>query len=136
MMDIGEVSKKSGILPSALRYYEEIGLIRSTARKGLRRQYPKNILDLLALITLAKQVGFQLEELPTLLKPREGAIVINRNALKEKSLEIERRIRRLEAARQGLLHASLCKAPSHMECPKFQRLLAHATKKQVKRQKK
>jgi DNA-binding transcriptional MerR regulator len=134
-MDIGEVSKKSGISASALRYYEEIGLIRSSGRNGLRRQYAAKILESLALITLAKQVGFQLEELPKLFKIREASCSIDRVALREKSVEIGRRIKQLEAARKGLIHASQCSAPSQMECPKFLRLLALATKKQVKKKK-
>jgi DNA-binding transcriptional MerR regulator len=39
-LDIGEVSAKSGIKPSALRYYEEAGLISAISRHGLRRQFP------------------------------------------------------------------------------------------------
>ena len=57
-MDIGDVSKRSGISASALRYYEEIGLIHSDDRKGLRRQYSNSVLDVLALITLAKEAEF------------------------------------------------------------------------------
>lgn len=43
-LDIGEVSAKSGIKPSALRYYEEIGLIFSISRHGLRRQFSSEVL--------------------------------------------------------------------------------------------
>ena len=39
LLDIGEVSAQSGVKPSALRYYEEAGLISSVARHGLRRQW-------------------------------------------------------------------------------------------------
>jgi DNA-binding transcriptional MerR regulator len=133
MMDIGEVSKKSGISTSALRYYEEMGLIKPNDRKGLRRQYPEKVLETLALITLAKQAGFQLDELPGLFKNRGGVFSIDRVELKKKSLEIEHRIKQLEAARSGLIHASECKAPSHLECPKFQTLLELATRKQIKK---
>jgi DNA-binding transcriptional MerR regulator len=135
-MDIGEVSKRSGISASALRYYEEIGLITSTDRKGLRRQYSTTVVETLALITLAKQAGFQLDELTQLFKYQNGVVAINRAELKEKSLEIGRRIKQLEAARKGLIHASQCRAPSHLECPKFLRLLTLATRKQIKKKKK
>jgi DNA-binding transcriptional MerR regulator len=132
-MDIGEVSKKSGISTSALRYYEEIGLIASTSRKGLRRQYPSKVLEILALITLSKQAGFNLEELSLLFRNRGGALSIDRVELKNKSIEIGLKIKRLESARDGLLHASQCRAPSHLECPKFLRLMSIATKKQIKK---
>ena len=130
-MDIGEVSRKSGVSTSALRYYEELGLIKPSGRKGLRRQYPSKVLETLALVTLAKQAGFHLEELPKLIRAREGSTSIDKAAMREKSKEISRRIKQLEAARNGLLHASECRAPSHLECPKFLRLLAIATKKQI-----
>jgi len=134
-MDIGEVAKKSGISTSALRYYEEIGLIRSNDRKGLRRQYSEQVLETLALITLAKQAGFQLEDLFHLFKKQGDRFAIDRDQLKEKSLEVSRRIKQLEASRDGLIHASQCKASSHLECPKFLRLMTLATKKQIRKKK-
>jgi DNA-binding transcriptional MerR regulator len=130
-MDIGEVSSKSGISTSTLRYYEELGLITPTGRKGLRRQYHSNVLEKLALITLAKQAGFSLEELRKLFK-NQKKIILDKEELKKKATAIDRKIKKLEAARDGLIHASICKAPSHLECPKFQRLLSVATKKQLK----
>lgn len=134
-MDIGDVSKKSGISISALRYYEEVGLIVSTDRKGLRRQYSSNVLETLALIALAKQSGFELKELSQLFKNQRGVLSIDKLELKKKSVEIENRIKQLSAAHKGLIHASECRAPSHLECPKFLRLLAIATKKQIKKRK-
>lgn len=130
-MDIGEVSKSSGVSTSALRYYEEIGLITSIGRKGLRRQYSSTILEKLALITLAKQADFSLEELQQLFK-LQGKILIDKIQLKKKASEIDKKIKKLEAVRDGLIHACNCKAPSHLECPTFRRLLLAATKKQIK----
>jgi DNA-binding transcriptional MerR regulator len=132
-MDIGEVSKKSGLSPSALRYYEEIGLIKSNDRKGLRRQYPASVLERLALVTLAKEADFRLDELSLLFKQQGPSLAIDRAELKRKSKEIGDKIKKLEAAKNGLIHASECRAPSHLECPKFLRLLAVATKKQIKK---
>ncbi|PIP93524.1 MAG: MerR family transcriptional regulator [Bdellovibrio sp. CG12_big_fil_rev_8_21_14_0_65_39_13] len=134
-MDIGVVSKKSGISTSTLRYYEEKGLIGSTGRVGLRRQYHSNVLQKLALITLAKQAGFSLDELNQLFK-NQKKILLDKSHLKKKAMEIDKKIKRLEAVRDGLIHAGNCKAPSHLECPTFQRLLSLATKKQLKTHKK
>lgn len=51
-MDIAEVAKRSGVPASALRYYEEKGLIASTGRSGLRRTFSPSVVDQLALIAL------------------------------------------------------------------------------------
>jgi len=130
-MDIGEVSKKSGISTSTLRFYEEKGLISSTGRKGLRRQYHSNVLEKLALITLAKQANFKLDELNGLFKSQKR-IVLDKVQLKKKAIEIDKKIKKMEAVRDGLLHACSCKATSHLECSTFQRLLTLSTKKQLK----
>lgn len=47
-MDISEVSKRSGLPASTLRYYEERGLIASIGRQGLRRRFAPNVLEQLA----------------------------------------------------------------------------------------
>ena len=67
-LDITAVAKQSGVAASALRYYEEKGLIASVGRRGLRCLFDA-------------------------------------------------------AVRDGLRHAAVCPAPSHMECPSFRRLL-------------
>lgn len=52
-MDIAEVARRSGIPASALRFYEEKGLIASTGRHGLRRVFGPDVIDRLALTFLA-----------------------------------------------------------------------------------
>lgn len=53
-MDISEVARRSGVPASTLRFYEEKGLIASTGRRGLRRLFPANVLERLALIALGR----------------------------------------------------------------------------------
>lgn len=53
LVDIGVLSKTSGVPTSTLRYYEELGLLQSVGRNGLRRQYSEDALLQLALISLA-----------------------------------------------------------------------------------
>ena len=69
-MDIGEVAKASGLAPSTLRYYEEIGLIQSSGRKGLRRLFQPKVLEELALISLGRKAGFSLDNIRGMLTPR------------------------------------------------------------------
>jgi MerR family redox-sensitive transcriptional activator SoxR len=59
---IGELSARSGIAPSALRYYEELGLIRSERTSGGRRRYRRATLRRLAFIRVAQTIGLSLDE--------------------------------------------------------------------------
>jgi DNA-binding transcriptional MerR regulator len=127
-LDIGEVSAKAGIKPSALRYYEEVGLILSVSRHGLRRQFPPEVLLQLRLITLGKLAGFSLEEIAGMFGGN-GMPDLPRTGLNDKADEIDRKIRELAALRDTLRHVAECPAPSHMECPTFRRLLKVAGKR-------
>lgn len=124
-MDIAEVARRSGVPASTLRFYEEKGLINSVGRQGLRRVFSDNILERLALIALGRTAGFSLDEIARMLGTR-GNPDIDRELLVSKADELDRDIKKLTAMRDGLRHAAVCSAPSHMECPKFRRLLGLA----------
>ena len=127
-LDIGEVAKQGGIKPSALRYYEEAGLISSVSRHGLRRQFPPEVLLQLKLISMGKSAGFSLEEIAGMFG-RNGMPDLPRAVLHQKVDEIDRKIRELTALRNTLRHVADCPAPSHMECPTFRRLMDVAGKR-------
>ncbi len=124
-MDIAEVAKRSGVPASALRFYEEKGLIRSVGRQGLRRRYDPGVLDRLALIALGRAAGFSLDEIGRMFGS-DGRPRIDRRMLADKAEQLDGTIRMLVAMRRGLRHAAVCPAPSHMECPTFRRLLSAA----------
>lgn len=124
-MDIGEVSRSAGVPPSTLRYYEQRGLIESTGRHGLRRQFDPSVVQRLALIALWRGADFSLDEITGMFAP-DGEPRIDRAALSAKADDLDERIRELTALRDGLRHAAACRAPSHLECPTFQRALAEA----------
>jgi DNA-binding transcriptional MerR regulator len=126
-LDIGEVAQQSGLPASALRYYEEKGLIRSIGRRGLRRVFPAGVVERLALIALGRSAGFSLEDIAAMFAP-DGRVRIDRKKLAVKADELDATIRRLTTLRNGLRHAVACKAPSHMECPKFRRIVHVAAK--------
>jgi DNA-binding transcriptional MerR regulator len=121
-LDIADVTRHSGLPASTLRYYEEKGLIASTGRRGLRRQYDSEVLQRLALIALGREAGFSLDEIRAMFGA-DGLPAIDRAKLDAKADELDRTIRRLSAVRDGLRHAAVCPAPSHMECATFQKLL-------------
>jgi DNA-binding transcriptional MerR regulator len=72
-MKIGELSRRTGIAASALRYYEEVGLITPVARAGGSRVYTDDILDRLAVISAAKDAGFTIAEIRQLINEFKGS---------------------------------------------------------------
>lgn len=121
-VDISTVAKMAGVPASTLRFYEEKGLITSVGRQGLRRVFDGEVLERLALIALGRSAGFSLDEIGRMLT-RDGHTKIDRDALTAKADELDATIRQLRAMRNGLRHAAVCAAPSHLECPTFRRLL-------------
>jgi DNA-binding transcriptional MerR regulator len=132
LFDIAEVARRTGTPASALRFYEEKGLIASLGRHGLRRLFDREALDRLAFIALGRHAGFSLGEIGRMLG-RDGRPDIDRALLTEKADALDHTIRRLTALRDGLRHAADCPAPSHFECPTCQRLLAAAGRRAVRR---
>lgn len=64
---IGEVARRAGVRPSALRYYESIRLLPAPRRVAGRRRYDENTIQMLKVIQLAQQAGFTVAEIQTLL---------------------------------------------------------------------
>jgi len=124
-VDITEVTRRSGVPASTLRFYEEKGLIASIGRRGLRRVFEPGVLERLGLIVLARGAGFRLDEIARMFGP-DGRPRIDRQMLADKADELDSMIRSLSAMRRNLRHAAACPAPSHMECPTFRRLLRAA----------
>jgi len=63
LLTIGEVSRRSGVASSALRFYEERGLIASERAGSGHRRYPRPVLRRIAFIVFAQRVGLSLEEI-------------------------------------------------------------------------
>jgi MerR family redox-sensitive transcriptional activator SoxR len=62
-LTIGELAARSGVAPSALRYYERLGLIRAGRSGGNQRRYERSELRRVAFIRIAAQIGVPLEEI-------------------------------------------------------------------------
>ncbi|MDI1461810.1 redox-sensitive transcriptional activator SoxR [Catellatospora sp. KI3] len=67
MLTIGELSARSGVAPSALRFYEQRGLIHSVRTGGNQRRYERSELRRVSFIRIAQQVGVSLERISTAL---------------------------------------------------------------------
>lgn len=62
LLSIGQLAERAGVATSAIRFYEEKGLIRSTRTTGNQRRFPQSTLRRVAFIRAAQQVGLRLEE--------------------------------------------------------------------------
>jgi DNA-binding transcriptional MerR regulator len=121
-MDISEVARRTGVPASTLRFYEKKGLISPTSAAGERRRFAPEVIDQLALIALGQAGGLSLDEIRAMLSPT-GKPRVDRTVLSRKADEIDATVKRLQAMSKGLRHAAECPAPSHAQCPTFQRLL-------------
>jgi MerR family transcriptional regulator, redox-sensitive transcriptional activator SoxR len=66
-LTISELSARSGAAPSALRYYEDLGLITAERTAGNQRRYPRHMLRRIAFIRAGRQLGLTLREIETAL---------------------------------------------------------------------
>jgi MerR family transcriptional regulator, redox-sensitive transcriptional activator SoxR len=62
-LPIGEVARRSGLAPSALRFYEDVGLVASERTTGGHRVYPRHVLRRLGVIRIAQRLGLSLDEI-------------------------------------------------------------------------
>ncbi|MCQ4317782.1 MerR family transcriptional regulator [Stutzerimonas zhaodongensis] len=122
LVDIGALSKISGLPTSTLRYYEEVGLIHPICRNGLRRQYSEETIVQLALIGLGKAAGFSLEDIGGMFDKNRNAD-LPRPTLLQRADELDRQILRMTTMSRLLRHVAECPADSHMNCPRFRKLL-------------
>jgi MerR family redox-sensitive transcriptional activator SoxR len=69
LLSIGDISARSGVAASALRFYESLGLLQSTRQGTSRRFYPRSSLRRIAFIVFAQRIGYTLEEIAVQLQP-------------------------------------------------------------------
>ncbi|HEX6330443.1 MAG TPA: MerR family transcriptional regulator [Actinomycetota bacterium] len=105
LLTIGEVAARAGLRTSALRYYEEEGLVRPASRESGRRRYDPSVLHRLAVIGLFQDVGFSIREIRRLLK--RGGTAWRPHAAR-KLRELDDRIARTGEARELLLTVLAC----------------------------
>jgi MerR family transcriptional regulator, redox-sensitive transcriptional activator SoxR len=79
LLSVGEVARRSGFAPSALRFYESRGLLTATRSAGGQRRYTRSVLRRLAFIRAARHVGLGLEEVADALASLPDGRTPNRN---------------------------------------------------------
>ena len=105
-MTISEVARQVGLRPSAIRYYEQLGILPSAERRGGQRRYDTSVLYRLAVIQRARQAGFSLDEIRALFFGfRDGTRAETRwSRLADRKLsELQALVEQIESM-QNLLH--------------------------------
>jgi MerR family redox-sensitive transcriptional activator SoxR len=118
-LTIGELARRTGVTTSALRYYDELGLVRPTGRVSGHRRYGVDAIAAVGVVRFFQEVGFTLAETKRLVASRKRSPATWRALAVRKSEELRHRIAREEAARQAIEHALVCPEEHILDCPNF-----------------
>ena len=120
LLTIGEVSRRSGVASSALRYYEQLGLITSERAGSGHRRYARPVLRRIAFIVFAQRIGLTLEEIGDELAKLPPDRAPNRRDWSRLSsgwsARIDERIAELERLKLGLTECIGCGCLSLERC--------------------
>ena len=120
LLTIGEASRRSGVAASALRFYEERGLIASERAGSGHRRYPRSVLRRIAFIVFAQRIGLSLNEIGAelaKLPPNRAPSRRDWSRLSSKwTQRIDERIAELERLRVGLTECIGCGCLSLDRC--------------------
>ena len=120
LITIGEVARRSGVAASALRFYEERGLIASERSGSGHRRYQRPVLRRIAFIVFAQRVGLTLDEIAAELDELPPDRVPNRRDWSQLSrrwaARIDERIAELERLKGGLTECIGCGCLSLDRC--------------------
>jgi MerR family redox-sensitive transcriptional activator SoxR len=120
VLTIGEISRRSGVASSALRFYEERGLISSVRAGSGHRRYPRSVLRRIAFIVFVQRVGLTLEEIAAELAKLPSDRIPARQDWARLSgpwtQRIDQRIAELQRLRVGLTQCIGCGCLSIDKC--------------------
>ena len=116
LLSIGELSERTGVPATTLRYYDELGLVRPAARAAGRRRYAASAVRDVAVILFFREIGFSLAEIGRFM---EGERQCRREMIDHKLAELAEQQHRIEVARTALEHGRHCPASEPMKCSRF-----------------
>ena len=116
LLSIGELSDRTGVPTSTLRYYDELGLVRPATRIAGRRRYAASAVRDLGLIVFFREIGFSLAEIEHFVV---GGRQSRRAMIDQKLAELAEQQHRIGVARSALEHGRRCPARDQMECLRF-----------------
>jgi DNA-binding transcriptional MerR regulator len=123
-LTIGELASATGVATSALRYWEELGLLPTPARVSGQRRYPASAVGLVGEILLLRDVGYTLRDLKALITSRSDGLDTWRELAQRKLAELDERIAQAQAARTAIAHALDCPHQDIHSCPNFAGVVA------------
>jgi MerR family transcriptional regulator, redox-sensitive transcriptional activator SoxR len=117
-LTIGQVAQRVGLRPSALRYYEDSGLLPPPDRLAGQRRYSPEVVDLLLLIRFCQRVGFSLAEVRRLLAAPRGRAAKKRwrELVDAKLVEVDALIEQAEAMKRVLQESRDCDCVTLESC--------------------
>jgi len=119
LLTIGELARRAGVATSALRYWEELGLLPPAARIAGQRRYPDSAAGLVGVILLLRDVGFTLAEQKAFMASRAVAPGDWQLLARRKLAELDNQIAKAQTARQAINHALRCPHDDILDCPTF-----------------
>lgn len=121
LLSIGELARHTGVATSALRYYEDRGLLRPAARVQGRRRYRSAAVTVVGAILLLRDLGFRLDEIRAFMATRKRSPRAWRDHARSKVAQLDAHIARLSTAWDALAHAVVdCQSDDIAACPIFQ----------------
>jgi len=118
-LTIGELASRTGVATSALRYWEELGLLPAPARVCGQRRYPPSAVELVGVVVLLRGVGFTLREVKAFMASRSPAGDGWRELYQRKLTELDQRIAQAQVARTAIAHGLACPHKDILECSNF-----------------
>ncbi len=118
-LSISQVAQQFGLRTSALRYYEQIGILPQADRVSGRRRYDAAVLRRLAVIQRARQVGFSLAEIRELFcgfRPNTPASFRWKQLSQHKMLELDASLKRITSMKDLLCRMANCQCNALDEC--------------------
>jgi MerR family redox-sensitive transcriptional activator SoxR len=121
-MTIGEVAERTGLRPSAIRYYESVGILPEPERVNGRRRYNPDVLHVLRAVGIARDAGFGITELRQIfsgIRDREAPSAVWQRFAEQKLHEVDELILRANEMRRLLEEGLRCGCLGVEECVLF-----------------
>jgi DNA-binding transcriptional MerR regulator len=119
LLSIGELAERTGVATTALRYYDDLGLIRPAGRESGQRRYREAAVREVGVLLFLREVGFSLAEVAELVGTAGRQPIGWEGLIDRKLAELGAQEHRLRVARTALEHARQCPEGHPSRCPRF-----------------